>query len=63
MRLDDWLNTYIGLYVRSAPKGHLKYGEYDPYGKHSEFNTFMSVLIWTRTRSSSTMSSTRARRC
>ena len=37
--LDDWSNTYIGLYVRSTTKGHLKYGEYDPYGKQSEFKS------------------------
>jgi N-acetylglucosamine-6-sulfatase len=37
--LDDWSNTYIGLNVRSAKWGSLKYGEYDPYGKQSNFSS------------------------
>ena len=40
--LDDWSNTYVGLHVvdtQSGGLGHLKYGEYDPYGKQSNFTS------------------------
>lgn len=37
--LDDWSNTYIGLTVHSPEFGHLKYAEYDPYGKQSNFTS------------------------
>mmetsp|Transcript_59848 Transcript_59848/g.165550 ORF Transcript_59848/g.165550 Transcript_59848/m.165550 type:complete len:558 (+) Transcript_59848:34-1707(+) len=36
--LDDWSNTYRGLVLRSGAR-HLKYAEYDPYGKQSMFNS------------------------
>ena len=37
--LDDWSNTYIGLHVVDQHIGHLKYAEYDPYGKQSNFSS------------------------
>lgn len=40
--LDDWSNTYIGLHVvdkGAGGLGHLKYGEYDPYGAQSNFTS------------------------
>ena len=30
---------YIGLYVRSKTWGNWKYGEFDPYGKQSNFSS------------------------
>ena len=44
--LDDWSNTYIGLYVRSKTFGNWKYGEFDPYGKQSNFTSvYMTELF------------------
>jgi arylsulfatase A-like enzyme len=36
--LDDWSNTYIGVTFRDGNR-HLKYAEYDPYGKQSGFTS------------------------
>merc|ERR1712070_393653 len=36
--LDDWSNTYIGVTFRNGTH-HLKYAEYDPYGKQSDFSS------------------------
>merc|ERR1719329_1075183 len=36
--LDDWSNTYIGVTFRDGTH-HLKYAEYDPYGKQSDFTS------------------------
>jgi len=35
--LDDWSNTYIGLSGTFAGYGRLKYAEFDPSGKQSNF--------------------------
>ena len=37
--LDDWSNTYIGLSGTFAGYGRLKYAEFDPYGKQSNFTS------------------------
>eukprot|EP01065_Artemidia_motanka_P029313 TRINITY_DN35454_c0_g1_i1.p1 TRINITY_DN35454_c0_g1~~TRINITY_DN35454_c0_g1_i1.p1 ORF type:complete len:616 (+),score=241.61 TRINITY_DN35454_c0_g1_i1:79-1926(+) len=37
--LDDWSNTYIGLSGAIAGYKRLKYGEYDAYGKQSNFTS------------------------
>lgn len=36
--LDDWSNSYIGITFRNGTH-HLKYAEYDPYGKQSGFES------------------------
>lgn len=37
--LDDWSNTYIGVSGDFSGHGRLKYAEYDPYGKQSNFTS------------------------
>lgn len=44
--LDDWSNTYIGLSGTFAGYGRLKYAEFDPYGKQSNFTSVRTSFFF-----------------
>eukprot|EP00038_Savillea_parva_P030217 m.76389 g.76389 ORF g.76389 m.76389 type:complete len:690 (-) comp9057_c0_seq1:74-2143(-) len=44
--LDDWSNTYIGLSGYFPGYGTFKYGEYDPYGKQSNFTSVYLIELF-----------------